>query len=249
MAGEGALITAVVTLAASGAFLWTAWAARRYHGSAGRAVVTFFAIAALFLALAGARQVFAYLSRGDGAWVSWDRSTFYLLVVPAAYNVLPLVHLSATAWGWSVRLRRSLVLLFALAATTGLAFVYLDGLEGPKVSDWGTEWSIVSPVSSALVFLVLTLPALAFSLSLLLAARRLQGMDRRRLARVGTACLVYYIVFTTDAFAAPGPALLLERLVTAATGVVAASAYRTAPSSENRPVVSSEIADRLRRLI
>ncbi len=238
MAGAGALVTAAVTLVASGAFGWAAWMTRRHRGAAGRAVVSFFVIATLFLALAGTRQVFAYLSTRSDTWIEWDRNTFYLLVVPAAYNTLPLVHLTSLAYGWPARLRRALVLFFALAATAGLAFVYRDGLEGPKVSEWGTEWSIVSPVSGILILLVLTLPAVVFSLLLLRASRRLAGLDRKRLARVSVAFLAYYLVFTADAFAAPGPALLAERLVTAATGVVAASAYRLPPAQPSGPEAS-----------
>ena len=250
MAGEGTLVTVAATLAASGAFAWTAWSARHHRGEARRAVASFFAIAAVFLALAGARQVFAYLSRGDAAWVAWDRGTFYVLIVPAAFNVLPLVYLGAAAWGWPVRLRRVRLAFFSLAAMVGLALVYLDGLEGPKRSDWGTEWAIVSPVSGALILLVLTLPAVAFAVLLLWKARRLEGFDRKRLARVGIACLVYYIVFTLDAFAAPGPALLVERLVTAAAGAVAASAYRI-PRGQGRPAkeAAEAMAERLRQLI
>src|SRR5690349_15055713 len=55
---------------------------------------------ALYLAVAALRQVFAWLSVDDPAYVAGDRTLFYIVIVPAAFVIVPHVHLvSLVAWG------------------------------------------------------------------------------------------------------------------------------------------------------
>lgn len=188
-----------------------------------------FATIALYLALAAARQVAAALSVNDPSYVDVDRGIYYAVVIPAALVIVPHMHLvSFVHWG-DVRRSRLVAAMFLAVVAIGIAFGYLGGVEGPVASDFGTDWSLRSPVTKVLLVAAIMLPGIAGSGLLLVTARRLGERDRRRVARTGWATLAYFLVFTLDAFGLSGIPLLLARLLTAATGVLAWSAYREPP--------------------
>lgn len=211
---------------AYGAAAASAQRRQRRLGHATSAAPLLFLTITVYLALAALRQVAAWLSEGDAAWVAWDRRLYLAVLVPAAFVIVPHVHLvSLVTWG---RRRRSLLLAGAFLAVVlvGLAFAYAGGITGPERSAYGTEWTMDSDVTKALLVAAIMLPGLVGSVALVALARRLGPADRRRVAFIGVACLVFFLVFTLDALGLAGLPLLAARLVTAATGLLALLAYR-----------------------
>jgi hypothetical protein len=224
----GILANAAATGIAAVAYAGAALAAQQRRRRVGQAtaVPALFATIAAYLAIAALRQVAAWLSAEDASWVAVDRALYLAVIVPAAFVIVPHVHVvSLVRWG---RPRRSRVLAVAFFAVVvvGLVFAYLGGLDGPIRSDYGTDWSMRSPVTKVLLVLAIMLPGLVGSAGLVLMARRLDGESRRRVRLIGWSCLAYFAVFTLDAFGLAGIPLLAARLTTAGTGVLAWMAYR-----------------------
>jgi hypothetical protein len=220
MANDGMLLTGGATLLAALSFLATAVEARPRPGTSDRrwSIFAFFAITAVFLTLAGTRQFFAYSGRYD-----IDRLLFFALVIPAAFSALPLIHLATSLDG---RLRPWFVVApFAAASMVGLLFVFKEGLVGPEVTWWGTEYKLASLVSRLLILLAIALPAVASTAITIRAGHRM-GPSGRRLRIVGWTIAVYYIVFTIDAFALWEGLLVFERLAIAVAARVAYRAYQ-----------------------
>lgn len=238
-----AAVTAAATLVAALAFGAAAHTTSRAPGgmTRSRSIPLFFAIVACFLLVAALRQFAAPFS------LTWDRRLILASSIPAAYTILPLAYLAGRILGWRPMHRRLAVMAFAAAGTIGWVFVYIGGVAGPTTSMWGSEWSINSILARAMVLLVLTLPGLGFGALLLFGSTRLEGDDGRRIRLVAAACLVYYGAFTFDAFAAPGPALALERLLTAGAAILALRAYR--PPETDRTARLQAQARRLDELI
>lgn len=227
----GTLANAVTTGVAALAYGVAAVAAsRRQHRLhvTSAAPLLFFSIA-VYLAIAAARQVAAWLSgdAGENAeWVDWDRRLYYVVLVPAAFVIVPHVHLvSSVAWGSR---RRSLLIaaLFFVVVAVGVVFAYVGGIDGPDRSAYGTDWTMRSGVTKAVLVGAIMLPGLVGSVALTWMARRLGEADRRRVALIGTSCLVYFFIFTLDALGLTGGPLLFARVVTAGTGILAVLAYR-----------------------
>lgn len=223
----GILANAAVTGLAAVAYAAAAWAAHRRLGrAAASAVPLLFGSIAAYLLVAGARQVAAWMSVGDPSWVDVDRGLYLVVILPAAFVIVPHVHVvSLVAWG---RPRRSVALAFAFLGIVcvGLAFAYLGGLDGPVTSEYGTDWTLRSPVTKVLLVAAIMLPGLVGSAALVGMGRRLGGDGRRRVLLVGGSTLVYFLVFTLDAFGLAGLPLLSARLVTAGTGLLAWWAYQ-----------------------
>jgi hypothetical protein len=229
----GALATAAATMTAAAAYGAAAVAAQRRQWRMGRstsAAPLLFATITAYLAVAALRQGAAWLSGMDPAWVEVDRFLFLVVIVPAAVVIAPHVHLvSLVAWG-RARLSRGLAAAFLALVFVALAFAYLEGVEGPVTSPYGTDWTLRSPVTKVLLLTVIMLPGLLGSAGLVWMARRLDAAGRRRVGFIGWSCLVYFLVFTLDAFGLSGILLLAARLATAATGLLAWLAYRPRPA-------------------
>lgn len=220
----GILANAAATGLAALAYGAAAVAAHRRQrrlGHATSAAPLLFLVIALYLALAAARQAAAWQGQ-----VEWDRRLYYAVIVPAAFVIVPHVHLvSLVKWGSA---RRSMVLagvFFAIVAV-GVAFAYIGGIEGPVESPYGTDWTMNSAVTKVVLVGFIMLPGLVGSIALVWMARYLDGDGHRRVSYIGLSCLVYFFVFTLDALGLAGWPLLFARLVTAATGIVALVAYR-----------------------
>jgi hypothetical protein len=235
----GTLATAAVTALAAAAYAAAAIAAQGRQWRLGRpasAAPWLFGTITFYLAVAAMRQVAAWLSEDDAAWVNVDRFLFFVVIVPAAVVIVPHVHLvSNVAWGRQ-RLSRNLAAGFLAVVLVALGFAYGGGVEGPVTSPYGTDWILRSPVTKALLLLVIMLPGLIGSAALVWMARRLDVEGRRRVALIGWSCLAYFLVFTLDAFGLAGLPLLAARLATAGTGLLAWLAYRTQVHSYTPPV-------------
>ena len=218
MASEGILLNAAATAVAAACFaaVGASMARRKTREGQSLAGPLFFGTTALFLSLAALRQVAAYA--GD---VALDRLLFQVLLVPAGLAIVPLVHLATQLLTGRRRAADAVALLFAGAALVGLASAYLEGFGGPRASPWGTEWTIHSTLAKALLVLILTIPGIAVGGLLLHTGRRTPGEAGRRARLLGVSCAVYYLVFTVDALGLDGVPLLLARLATAATAVLA----------------------------
>lgn len=228
----GALANAAATGLAAAAYGAAALAAQRRQSRLGRstsAAPLLFATITVYLAVAALRQFAAWMSAADPGWVDVDRGLYLLVIVPAAIVIVPHVHLvSLVRWGEP---RRSAAIAAAFLATVlvGLAFAYAGGIEGPVVSEYGTDWTMRSAVTKALLVAAIMLPGLAGSLGLVVMARHLEAEGRRRVQSIGWSCFVYFAVFTLDAFGLAGLPLLAARLATAGTGILAWSAYVSRP--------------------
>ena len=127
--------------------------------------------------------------------------------------------------------------IFLALASLGMFFVGYEGIEGPLVGYWGTEWNIVSGAAKGLLF-VFMLTALVAGGVLIHASRRAQGEAARRVRLVGITILVYYGAFTFDALGEPNVWLLLERIVMAGAALIGYRAYfpPAAPAAGPDPV-------------
>ena len=221
MASTGILLNVAATGIAAACFaaVGASMARRKTREGHSLAGPLFFGTTALFLALAAARQVAAYA--GNEAL---DLLLFQALLVPAGLAIVPLVHLATELVSGRRRLADAVALLFAGAALVGLVAAYVEGFSGPRVSPWGTEWTIHSALAKGLLILILTVPGIAIGGLLYYTGRRTDGEAARRARLLGVSCAVYYLVFTFDAFGLDGVPLLLARLATAATAVLAYAA-------------------------
>jgi hypothetical protein len=226
----GILANALATGLAAVAYGAAAFAAQRRQARLGRgtgSAPALFDIIAVYLAIAALRQVAAWLSQKDPALVEADRILYLVVLVPAAVVIVPHVHLvSLVVWGRRP-LARTLALAFLAVVAVGLAFAYAGGIDGPTTSAYGTDWSMRSVVTQVILVAAIMLPGLVGSAALVVLARRMQDADdRRRVRLIGWSCLVYFAVFTADAFGLAGIPLLAARLATAGTGLLAWLAYR-----------------------
>lgn len=234
MAPVGILLNAVTTGLAAACFLGVAFAVgrRKARRKSSLAAPLFLGTVGLFLALAAMRQLAAF----SGS-LPLERLIHHLLIPPAAFAIVPLVHLVTMLVSGSRRVAYATSAVFAAAAAIGVAFAYAGGFGGPFTSPWGSEWTIHSNVAKAMILLVLTLPGIVAGIVLLAIGRRMPDDTGRRASLVGTMCIVYYLVFTFDAFGLEGLHLLLARVITAATALMAYEAYfpRAKPADARGP--------------
>lgn len=226
----GILANAAVTALAATAYGAAAVAAQRRQRRVGRSTSSaplLFGTISLYLAVASLRQVAAWFSVADAGWIDVDRTLYLVVIVPAAFVIVPHVHLvSLVAWG-QPRRSHAIAAAFLAIVTVGLAFAYVGGVDGPATSDYGTDWTLRSAVTKVLLFVAIMIPGLAGSAALVVMAGHLDGDGRQRVTFIGISCLVYFAVFTLDAFGLAGLPLLAARLATAGTGVLAWLAYLT----------------------
>lgn len=224
----GALASAAATALAAGFYATAAVAAARggQHTSKRRAIILLFVCIAVYLLLAAARQVAAAVSHESPDLVDVDRSIFLVLLAPAAAGVLPLVYLVTTIASGRVWIVRAWTAAVAIPVIVGLTLAYRDGVTGPITSDYGTDWKINNEVTGYVLVGAILVPAMACSAWLVSLARRLEPGPAHRVHWVGLSSLVYFAVFTADAFGLSGLPLLVARIVTAAAGAGAWWAYR-----------------------
>lgn len=219
---------AATALAATayGAAALAAYRRQRRLGLRASAAPVLFAAIAAYLALAALRQVAAALATREASWTEVDRGLYLAVIVPAALVIVPHVYLvSLVRWG-RPRRSRALAAAFLAVVLVGLAFAYIGGIDGPVTSDYGTDWTLRSPVTKALLLVAIMLPGLLGSAALVWMARGSDSEGRRRVGLIGWSSLVYFGVFTLDAFGLSGLALLAARLATAGTGLLVWLAYR-----------------------
>lgn len=227
--------TTALAAAAYGAAAVAALRRQRQLGLPASAAPVLFGAIAAYLALAALRQVAAALATRDASWTDVDRGIYLAVIVPAALVIVPHVYLvSLVRWG-SPRRSRILAAAFFAVVLVGLAFAYLGGVEGPVESDYGTDWTLQSPVTKVLLLVAIMLPGLLGSGALVWMARGSDSVGRRRVGLIGWAGLVYFGVFTLDAFGLSGLALLAARLATAGTGIAVWIAYRPREKTYSPP--------------
>jgi hypothetical protein len=231
----GILANAVTTAIAASAYGTAAVAARRRQRRLGAAsaLPLLFSVVALYLLVASLRQFAAWQSTDHPSWVDVDRALYYVVVVPAALAIVPHMQVvSLVAWG-KPRLAALVALVFLAVAATGIAFVYVEGIHGPETSEYGTDWTINSPVTKLVLLGGIMLPGLVGSAALITMAGGLDAAGKRRVSLVGWSMAAYFAVFTLDAFGLTGLSLLGARLATAGTGALAWWAYRE-PSAKGQ---------------
>ncbi|HEX9816908.1 MAG TPA: hypothetical protein VGB18_08000 [Candidatus Thermoplasmatota archaeon] len=224
----GAFVNAGVTAFAGACYAFVGMRLSRRHQS--RATQLFMALVALYLVLAALRQVAAGLEN-----VSADRAIFLALLIPAGYSIVPLMVVVAKIRSEKPGLARLAMYGFLAAITIGLVFAFLGGITGPTTSDWGTDWRLNSPVARALIFLAMLLPGLVASIYLIRVGRKVGAAVGRRATLLGWSCGVFYVVFTADALALSGLALVLARVLTALAATLAYVAYARHEQADEAP--------------
>lgn len=225
----GALANVGITGVAAACYAAAAVAAqarrRRVAGAEGAGPFLFGTIA-VYLGLAALRQVAAFYSVTEPDFEDVDRGLYYLVIVPAALVIVPHVYLVSSLLWHRPGLSQKLAAGFLLVVLVGLIFGYIGGVDGPFRSDYGTDWSLRSPVTKILLVVAIMLPGLLGAAALIWVARGFGEADQRRFRLVGISALAYFLVFTLDAFGLAGIPLLSARLAMAGTGLLAWWAYR-----------------------
>lgn len=220
----GALTNAAVTAFAGACYAYVGVRILRERRSAA-ATATFLLTVAALLLLGGARQVAAAF----GAY-GLDLAIWYVAIVPAALAVVPLVYVVARLLATRGWIAPALAGALAVTATVGIAATYLGGADGPLVSEWGTDYTLRSPIAVGVVLFAILLPGLVCAVALEIVGARTRGPEGRRARLLGRACGFYFLVFTADALGLDGIALIAARLALAASALVVYAAYmRRAP--------------------
>ena len=220
----GIAANVAATGVAAAAYAFAARAAQRRQRDLGRAAgpaTLFFAVIAAFLLLAAARQVAAAFGQER-----LDLAIYLANVPVAAFVIVPHSYLVAFLRTGSRRLAGNVAFGFLAVVAVGVSFALSGGVHGEPRTDFGSDWSLDSPIARILIVVAILLPGLAGSAWLVALAGRLEEAERRRIRLVGGAALGYFVLFTIDAYGLSGPAFLAARVLTAATGVVAWWAYR-----------------------
>lgn len=220
----GIYANVAVTAAASAAYAMAASTALRRQRRLGKAAGPapwFFGVIAAFLLLAALRQVAASL--GEAAW---DLRIYFVNIPLAAAVIVPHSYLVTLVRTGSAARARIVSSGFAAVALVGVVFAFLGGVTEEPRTDFGTDWSLNSPVTRILIVVAILLPGLIGSGWLVVLSRRLEGSERRRIALIGWSALAYFAIFTVDAYGLSGPAFLAARALTAGTGLLAWWAYK-----------------------
>ncbi|MDD5502706.1 MAG: hypothetical protein PHH26_04485, partial [Candidatus Thermoplasmatota archaeon] len=222
----GMLINGAVTLFAGACYLYVSMAVygkKVKKEGKGMPTVYFFSISGAYLLVAGFRQLAAYAGN-----VSYDKALYYILAAPAAYIVIPLVFLASyVLWG-KRNASYGISAFFALAASIGLLFLYLEGISNRYLDYWGSDWKINSVVTRVLLLAAGMVPAVTAS-SLLIylgwKTRREDGNDGKRILLVGISALIFYVCFILDAFGLGGISFIAVRIITAEAALIGYVAY------------------------
>lgn len=234
MAFEGILANAAVTAVAGFAHLVVAGAILdRKTGGERRAlvVVCFYALVGVHLLLASLRQAVSFMSIEWPHLAPLEAAVFYVSAVPAALAVLPLVYIGTFATSGDEQASRVVTGALATIISLGVFLLMWGGIEGPVMSEWGSEWIITSFGARAMLFLFVTLPMLLASALLIRVSRQLDGEARRRVGLAGLSFLVYSFAFTLDALGLTGVALLAARIVMGSAAMLGYAAYFRTESS------------------
>lgn len=229
MAYEGMLVNAGVTTFASACFLYVGFAVRRRRAPAGArstAAMILFVTIGIHLAFAALRQLVAFVGVDSPAIARFEVPIFYASVIPAGLTIVPLAYIATWALTGREQVSRIVTGAFLAAVATGMMFVFREGIEGPLLSFWASEWTIVSLTARIMIILVMTIPAFIAAAILLHAGAARLNAPARRARLVGWACLLYYAAFTFDALGEPGIWLLVERLAMAVAAVIGWRAYQ-----------------------
>lgn len=238
MAYEGVLANAAVTAIASAGFLYVAAETRRRRvPREKRAMVSvlFFGIVGVHLAGAALRQVVAFVGAGDPAFVRAEWILFHVVVIPATLSIVPLAYIAAWALTGREVVARAATAALLLVSCVGIASVYVDGIVGPDLSFWASEWAIGSR-SAKIGLGIITLTAFVAGAVLLRAGRGPPSEAGRRARLLGWSCIIYYAAFVGDALGEPGLWLLIERVamaVAAFVGYQACFPSRSARAAED----------------
>jgi hypothetical protein len=239
MVNEGIIANALVTALASAGFLYVAAEIRRRRVATEKralAAVLLFGIIGVHLAGASLRQLVAFAGAGDPVVQRAEEIIFFIVVVPATLSIVPLAYMATWALTGRELLTRIVTAGFLALSAVGIAAVFADGITGPDLSFWASEWTIDSPLAKPILGII-TLTAFAGGAILLRAGHGVTSDAGRRARLVGWACIIYYAAFVGDALGEPGVWLLVERTVMAAAAFVGYQAYfyRRPPSAAHQP--------------
>ena len=224
----GAWATTVVTLMAAIAF---ALASAATWTRKAKEMSLFYGGVSVFLLIGGMRQV-AALAGAEAA----DRALFYALLVPAAVPIIFLVAMAGRAR--TGRHHWPSIMIWTVAIAIGLWHAFWQGLDGPFVGDWGTEYRVRSSITQLILIAFVTLPGLAIGAMTWWTGHKLEDAHGLRLRWVGYSVFVYYAAFTIDALAPRGMSILLTRAATLIVALAVAWAYHR--RTETMPQASPE---------
>lgn len=178
----------------------------------------------MHLAGAALRQVVAYAATSNPALQAVEEAVFYVVVVPATLSIVPLGYIAAWALTGRERLTQAVAGTLLIVCALGIGAVFIEGIVGPDVSYWASEWAIESRVARAALG-VITLTAFAAGAILLRGGRGAPSDAGRRAKLIGWSCIIYYAAFLGDALGEPGIMLLIERIVMLVAATIGYRAY------------------------
>lgn len=224
MVYEGALVDAAVTTFAGACFVYVA--SEVYRRNVARdafalgLVLFYFGVGVSFL-LAGLRQGAFFVSGAFPPAAAADRALFGMLILPGAFSIVPLVHLAAYVRTGRAQVAAVFAAAFALLALVGAGSVFADGIVGPVLGFWGSEWTIASPLARDL--LLVGVAAAFVSGAILVHAGHGEGGRRVRL--VGWSCIIVYAALALDNLSVGHGPVLTFRLLAATAALLAYRAY------------------------
>lgn len=233
MAGEGALVTAAVTLVACAAFGHVAVRVLRDPPALSPAPAQLRAEGLLFLLIAatllptGLQQLVGYA----GMWPHLETALYQALHVPVALSMVVLMHVTAKRLAGHRIVAMAAAALYALLGVIGIVALYVAGAQA------GSH----EVVSMVLAFLAL--PAMTATGLLVLAALQVGGVQARRIRMASLSAAVFYTAFTMDAVGASGFGLFAVRCVMVGAAVLAYGAYFPLRAMNGPPPAFGHVMD------
>lgn len=219
----GMLLNAAVTSMAGAIYLVGATLALR-RGKDERwrgATVAVLALVSAHLLIAGARQLVGYLSTRDASLTAVDGALFLVVNYVGALSVIPLAYLVLLRLGANRVGARGIAAGYLLVTGVGLAAFTVGGIDGPVVSEWGTDWSMRSGQARVMLAFLFAIPAFGASAWLLASGAAQRGADGQPSLLLGAALLVYYGAMVPDAFGLDGVLLLSARVAAGVSALLA----------------------------
>lgn len=224
---DGILLNGVITLTGGAGYLaLLSRLLQRRETRAEAAQAAFVFAVGAHLALAGLRQIVAAVAQsspdrlivqalGIGV-VQIDLTLYYLSAIVAALTVIALGFLAAELAG---KPRRAVQVGFVLTllASVGLTLMFLSPLEGPDVSDWGSDWRAADTGVSLFLAALLGVPSILAIVVMLRA---------RKMPMLAFAALVYYGALIPDALGLSDIAFMVARIAAASSALLAWEALR-----------------------
>lgn len=177
MANEGALVNGLMLVLSAGTFFLSVYLER--HSWKGSLSATTIGLSTVFWILAGAltffmgvRQIFAYFGL-----YGLDKTAFYLAGIPGSIIAAPVIGIVVYILSGSAKKASAASILVAILAAVSVLLSATEGISGPNVTYWGTQYDLNSELAKAIILFGLFIPGVVAS-SILLIFSKFSGSGR-----------------------------------------------------------------------